>query len=219
MSVSVLPNGKSQFVDINGAPLVGGFVYHYVLDSDTPKDTYQDIEGTIPNSNPIVLDERGQAAIWGNGNYRQRVLDSLGNEVWDVATSANCQCATDDGGGGTDSYYEVSLFFIGEPAADQNILVWNFSQAVDFLDDFAGAVPRITGTLPGSEIEFTITKVAADDTETDIGTMTIGADGTITFATTETPSFEAGGAMIVTAPADSDGASDISVTLIGNPVA
>jgi hypothetical protein len=218
-NVMPMPPGQRYFPDINGAPLVGGFVYYYVADSDTPKDTYQDQGGTILNSNPIVLDERGMAIIWGveGGIYRERVLDALGNEIYDRVTQVPCACA--DSGDGSGDYYEVAFFFTGEPGANQDVLVYNFSQDVSFADDFAGATPRITGTLPGSDIDLTITNVAADDTETDIGTMTITTAGVITITTTVTPEFVAGGAMIVTAPADSDGATDISCTFLGFPVA
>jgi hypothetical protein len=218
MSVSVLPNGKSQFIDVNGAPLVGGFVYHYVLDTDTPKDTYQDIDGEILNSNPIVLDERGQAAIWGTGNYRQRVLDSLGNEIWDVATSAMCECSDGGGGGGTSSYYEVSLYWPLDIEADEVVLLWNFAQAVSFDDNFSGFVPRII-TAPASDIELTVTRIAADDSTDDIATITITSAGVITAVTTATPEFEAGGAMKITGPVDAQGAAGLAITFIGFPVA
>lgn len=83
MPASLVPNGKQQFIDINGAPLVGGLVHMYVPLTLTPKDTWQNAGQTVLNTNPIVLDSRGQATIYGVGNYRQIVTDSLGNTVWD----------------------------------------------------------------------------------------------------------------------------------------
>lgn len=82
-----LPNGETQFIDANGNPLVGGFVYHYVPGTSTPKNTYQDSAGTIVNSNPIVLDSAGRAIIWGDGSYRQIVTDSLGVQQYDQETA------------------------------------------------------------------------------------------------------------------------------------
>lgn len=78
-----LPNGKQQFIDINGKPLVGGLVYHYSVGTLTPKTTYQDSLQTIPNTNPVVCDARGQASIYGTGPYRQVLTDSVGNLIWD----------------------------------------------------------------------------------------------------------------------------------------
>ena len=86
MSASQLPNGKQQFIDINGFPLVGGFVYFYVPGTLVPKNTWQNAAQTILNTNPIVLDSRGQALIYGSGTYRQVVEDSLENLIWDELT-------------------------------------------------------------------------------------------------------------------------------------
>ncbi len=79
----LLPNGKQHFVDNNGHPLVGGRVYHYYVGTNTPKDTYQDSAQTIPNTNPIVLDARGEASIYGSGPYRQVLTTFFGVTIWD----------------------------------------------------------------------------------------------------------------------------------------
>ncbi|HFX0830087.1 hypothetical protein AO958_14445 [Pseudomonas aeruginosa] len=79
----LLPNGKQHFVDNNGHPLVGGRVYHYYVGTNTPKDTYQDSGQTIPNTNPLVLDARGEASIYGAGTYRQVLTTSSGVTIWD----------------------------------------------------------------------------------------------------------------------------------------
>ncbi|WP_186166465.1 hypothetical protein [Burkholderia gladioli] len=86
---SILPNGKTQFIDQNGRPLVGGKVFFYEPNTETFKDTYTDASLATPNPNPVILDGKGQATIWGNGSYRQVVFDRLGNAVWDqVVTSS-----------------------------------------------------------------------------------------------------------------------------------
>lgn len=87
MSALPLPNGRAQFIDANGAPLVGGQVFTYVPTTTTPKSTWQDEGQTILNSNPIVLDDLGSASIWGGGSYRQIVYDVDGNLIWDQDTS------------------------------------------------------------------------------------------------------------------------------------
>lgn len=80
---SLLPNGKQHFDDNNGRPLVGGRVYYYIPNTSTPKDTWQDEAMTILNTNPIVLDARGECTAWGYGRYRQVVRDIFGNLIWD----------------------------------------------------------------------------------------------------------------------------------------
>ncbi len=55
-----------SFTDSAGVPLAGGQLYSYVAGTTTPQVTYSDAAGTIPNTNPIVLNSCGEppAAIW-----------------------------------------------------------------------------------------------------------------------------------------------------------
>lgn len=92
----LIPNGKATFLDQNGKPLTSGKVYFYIPNTTTPKTTYQDINGTVANTNPVVLDAAGRALLWGTGNYRQQVFDKNNNLIWDVTTST----AGAGGGGG-----------------------------------------------------------------------------------------------------------------------
>lgn len=84
---TLLPNGKQQFLDASGAPLVGGKVYFYIPGTTTPKDTYQDAGATILNTNPVTLDSAGEAVIYGSGAYRQIVNDADGVTIWDQLTA------------------------------------------------------------------------------------------------------------------------------------
>src|SRR5262245_56510264 len=82
-----VPPGKQTFVGIDGAPLAGGFLHHYVPGGSVRKDTWQDYEQVTLNTNPIELDERGQCMVFGNGAYRQVLEDVDGNEIWDRNTT------------------------------------------------------------------------------------------------------------------------------------
>jgi len=67
MAVNLSPVGNGQqFFNNNGVPLSGGLLYTYQAGSSTPLATYTDINGTIANANPIVLNSSGR----------------LDNEVW-----------------------------------------------------------------------------------------------------------------------------------------
>jgi hypothetical protein len=59
VNLSPIVNGQ-QFFDNTGLPLNGGLSYTYQAGSTTPLATYTDINGTIANSNPIVLDSSGR---------------------------------------------------------------------------------------------------------------------------------------------------------------
>jgi len=87
LTATLLPNAKQQFVDLNGKPLVAGLVYFYQANTLIPKDTWQDSAQTVLNTNPVVLDSRGQATIYGSGNYRQVLTDARGNTIWDGDTT------------------------------------------------------------------------------------------------------------------------------------
>lgn len=84
MSGILLQNGKQAFTDANGRPLSGGRVYFYVPNTNTLKDTWQDSAQTILNTNPIILDARGEAAIYGTGPYRQVLQDASAVQIWDA---------------------------------------------------------------------------------------------------------------------------------------
>ena len=71
-TVALPPTGKFQAFDANGDPLSGGLLYTYVTGTSTNKATYTDSTGNSANTNPVVLDSRGEADVWIllDGNYR-----------------------------------------------------------------------------------------------------------------------------------------------------
>lgn len=86
-TAGILPNAKTTYVDANGNPLSSGKVYFYSPGTTTAKTTWQDINKTTPNTNPVNLDAAGRALIWGDGTYRQIVYDRNNNLQWDQTTS------------------------------------------------------------------------------------------------------------------------------------
>lgn len=86
MPATLLPNAETQFLDANGKPLAGGSVYFYIPNTTTFKQTWQDADQTILNTNPVILDGAGRAIIWGQGTYRQVVYDQFANLIWDQIT-------------------------------------------------------------------------------------------------------------------------------------
>jgi len=80
------PSPKAQFIDASGAPLVGGKVYTYAAGTTTPLTTYTTSAGTVANTNPVILDSRGEANIWySNGtSYKVVLTDSADATIWTV---------------------------------------------------------------------------------------------------------------------------------------
>ena len=79
------PTAKMQFLDASGAPLVGGKLYTYTAGTTTPQPTYTDSAGGTANTNPVILDSRGEANVWlGGANYKFRLTDANDVEIWTV---------------------------------------------------------------------------------------------------------------------------------------
>jgi hypothetical protein len=85
MTTTVLaPYLTSQFFGNNGAFLSGGQLFTYQAGTVTPIATAIDSTGVTPNTNPIVLNARGECSIWlmPNVAYKFVLQDSSGNPIW-----------------------------------------------------------------------------------------------------------------------------------------
>lgn len=79
------PAPKVQFFDSNGNFLTGGKVYTYAAGTTTPLATYTDSSGATPNTNPVILNSRGEANIWfGGGSYKLKLTTADNVEIWTV---------------------------------------------------------------------------------------------------------------------------------------
>jgi hypothetical protein len=84
-SVSLSPAPKLQFFGTDGNPLVGGKVYTYAAGTSTSLTTYYDSTGTAANTNPIILDTRGEANIWlTSAAYKFVLKTSTDTLIWTV---------------------------------------------------------------------------------------------------------------------------------------
>jgi hypothetical protein len=86
MAVNLSPIGNAQqFFDNTGVPLNGGLLYTYQAGSTTPLATYTDINGTVANANPIVLDASGRLAneVWltYGFNYKFVLKNAAGSTI------------------------------------------------------------------------------------------------------------------------------------------
>jgi hypothetical protein len=82
---ALTPTAKMQFFAADGAPLVGGKLYTYTAGTTTPQTTYTDSSGGTANTNPVILDSRGEANIWlGGATYKFKLADSNDVEIWTV---------------------------------------------------------------------------------------------------------------------------------------
>ena len=75
---------KFQAFATDGDLLSGGKVHTYEAETDTPKTTYSDSALNSANANPVVLDSRGEALIYGTGTYKIVLMDSEDVTLWTV---------------------------------------------------------------------------------------------------------------------------------------
>lgn len=78
MSAQLIEFLLSGVTGTDGTPLAAGKVYHYTTGTTTLKDLYSDQGATTPVAQPLVLDSRGSAAVFGDGIYKFVICDSAG---------------------------------------------------------------------------------------------------------------------------------------------
>ena len=75
-----------QAFDSNGAPLSGGLVYTYTAGGSVARATYPTAAdasaGTNANTNPVILDSDGKAAIYLSGTYKITLKTAAGVTLW-----------------------------------------------------------------------------------------------------------------------------------------
>jgi len=90
MSANLSSVPKLQFFDNNGNPLVAGKLYTYEAGTTTPLATYTDSTATTPNTNPIILDSRGEANVWLSATqYKFELRTAADALIWTVDNISN----------------------------------------------------------------------------------------------------------------------------------
>lgn len=91
MTAVLLPEGKQSFTDAAGVPLVGGKLWTTVSGTGAgpagvPLTTWVDPAEVAPNTNPIILDGRGECVVYWRGVYTVQLRDALDNVIWTLTT-------------------------------------------------------------------------------------------------------------------------------------
>ena len=86
MTAQLSPTPVQQFFDNNGEPLFRGTLTTYAAGTTTPQATYVDSTQTTQNTNPIVLNFRGECNLWLDPllSYKFILKDFFGNTIWTV---------------------------------------------------------------------------------------------------------------------------------------
>lgn len=83
MTAFISPPPRLQFFTNAGVPMAGGLLYTYAAGTTTPLVTYTDSTGVTANTNPVILDSRGEASIWlSTVGYKFKLATPANVDVW-----------------------------------------------------------------------------------------------------------------------------------------
>lgn len=74
MTGFIAPNPRWSARNLVGDAAIGASLYTYQAGTDIPKTTYQDPALQFPNTNPIILDSKGEANIYWNSDNLYRIV-------------------------------------------------------------------------------------------------------------------------------------------------
>lgn len=144
---------------------MGGFLYTYAAGSSTPQATYVDSTQTTPNTNPVILNSRGECNLWLNPslNYKFSLTDSQGN-----------QCYTVDQVPGSPNALSASIPVTGiySPGTNQLGFATNSTQW-----GLLGPSGNWTLNTPNSGSTLTLNGAAGAPAEVIAGSTTAGSNG------------------------------------------
>lgn len=199
---------------LDGLALELGYIYIGVENEDpetSPKDVFWDEAATAPATQPIRTlasypDRSGSPGqIWTSGKYSIRVRNSLGEQVFYLASAGSSETVNEG-----DPYY-VHVCFLGDaPSINQVVGKHVFPIAVTFEADLPDQAFFEVGTDPASDCVFDMT---ANDVS--FGTLTIDTSGDVTVDSNE-QDFAIGDVFKLVAPASSTTCADIGGTIVGS---
>jgi hypothetical protein len=198
----------AQILDNYGELEAGGTIETYEAGTTTPLATYQDLSGSIPNTNPIVLDAAARAVVRVTNGVAYKfvfktndgvTLFTLDNIIIGTSTSASGQTLI------------ANMTYEGTPGAQGFMGGVILLDAVTFPVDFEGGEGSVE-TNPGSDFVISVRKNGAE-----IGTATVSTTGAYTLATTghTTVAFAVGDKLSFIGPDTVGTAADFILTLEG----
>lgn len=105
MTNLLAPVAKAKFFDNAGRPAVGYKLFTYAAGTSTKLATYANQTTGSPNTNPVILDFRGEANIWMPPNVAYKLIfspptdtDPPTSPIWTIDNIVNSQLVTLYGG-------------------------------------------------------------------------------------------------------------------------
>lgn len=140
MTVLLSPNAKQQFFTSAGAPAAGFKLFTYAAGTTTPQVTYSNRAGTAANANPIVLNARGEAAVYVTPGL---VYDYVLKSGADVEEWTQAGVSAQAGEASSVHFTQAGTGAVARTVAANNELLLNVMDFVAVADDAA----TLAGTL------------------------------------------------------------------------
>lgn len=130
---TLAPVLRHQFFGNDGKPLNGGKLFSYIAGTTTKQGTFQDAAGASPNTNPIILNFRGEAIVFIPPNVGYKFVlapstdtDPPTNPIWSQDNVTNSQLLTLYGGVDTGVVNAYVLNFVANftAYADGILINW-----------------------------------------------------------------------------------------------
>lgn len=132
MTQTLSPTPKQRFYDNNNIPAAGAQLFTYQAGTSTKLTTYKFASGTN-NTNPIILDARGECDLWIPPNVAYKYVfapstdtDPPTNPFWSIDNVVNSQLITLYGGVDTGSVNAYVLTFTAQFTSyvDGTVIYW-----------------------------------------------------------------------------------------------
>lgn len=201
--MAILTTFRHRFWNNDGTLASGGKVYVYEPGTTTLKNSWTDSTQASANTNPVILDSKGEADIWTSGLCKINVLQSDNVQVTGYPV---------DNVGGGQSSYDISGFLSGKPTNGEIVLRLPMVRAVTLDVNFAGS----RGSASVAATASTTYVIAQNGTT--IGTMVFALGATTaSFVAAAAVTLADGDILSVTAPATADATlANVGFILVGN---
>src|SRR5216684_1378988 len=202
MTVQIAPDPKFTGFDNNGNKASGGKLFVYLAGTTTKTNSFTDSTGVTPNTNPVVLNTRGEADVWLTpGTAYKFVLspstdsDPPSNAFW-TADGLNAGTVATLG---TNTFTATQTFSPGSGAA----IVVTVGGINEISQTLPSAATVAIGGAPGNYIFISdTTTITAFDTIQSGTERTLEFQGSLTLTNNSTSLILPGNANIVTQAGD-----------------
>jgi hypothetical protein len=180
---SLAPPIKFSALDATGNPAAGFKVYFFAAGTSTPKDTYTSRAATTANTNPVILDARGEATVWLSGSYKVRLTTAADVLVYEE----------DDVSDGTLGGTFTNATFSGTLTISSTAVTWSGNPTHSGNHTFSGNVSlngnTTIGNASGDSLTVAPSAVTWSNNPTHSGDHTFSGDLTVggDFTATTTP--------------------------------